>query len=202
MFGKRREEKLLEQIADVNEDLQRKLSKSERTLKDINTFLSFLSESVCKGKQICGIKKIRRYDQDVYVGYILEHKFEIEPQKTYVYTIYGYISTNVSSPIYKAELNWQFSRLETDIVKRLELANNYVCGKDMYGIGIGSAGLDVIKELARELNCSEIYGSRRPLDGKENEERLYQFYEKNGFEQRHDSDLIRYDFAKETTRKS
>ena len=50
MFGKRREEKLLEQIADVNEDLQRKLSKSERTLKDINTFLSFLSESVCKGK--------------------------------------------------------------------------------------------------------------------------------------------------------
>lgn len=78
MFEKRREGKLLEQIANVNEDLQRKLSKSERKLKDINAFLSFLSESVCKGKQICGIKKIRRYDQDVYVGYVLEHKFEIE----------------------------------------------------------------------------------------------------------------------------
>ena len=190
MFGRRKEEKLLEQISGVNEDLQRKLSKSERELKDMSSFLNFLSENVCRGKQICGIKKLRQYDKDVYVGYILEHKFEIEPQRTYVYTIY------------KAELNWQLSRLETDIVKRLELANNYVCGKDLYGIGIGSAGLDVIKELARELNCSEIYGSRRPLDGKENEERLYQFYEKNGFEQRHDTDLIRYDFAKETTRKS
>ena len=194
MFGRRKEEKLLEQISGVNEDLQRKLSKSERELKDMSSFLNFLSENVCRGKQICGIKKLRQYD--------MEHKFEIEPQRTYVYTIYGYISTNISSPIYKAELNWQLSRLETDIVKRLELANNYVCGKDLYGIGIGSAGLDVIKELARELNCSEIYGSRRPLDGKENEERLYQFYEKNGFEQRHDTDLIRYDFAKETTRKS
>lgn len=202
MFGRRKEEKLLEQISGVNEDLQRKLSKSERELKDMSSFLNFLSENVCRGKQICGMKKLRQYDKDVYVGYILEHKFEIEPQRTYVYTIYGYISTNISSPIYKAELNWQLSRLETDIVKRLELANNYVCGKDLYGIGIGSAGLDVIKELARELNCSEIYGSRRPLDGKENEERLYQFYEKNGFEQRHDTDLIRYDFAKETTRKS
>ena len=202
MFGRRKEEGLLEQIADVNEDLQRKLSKSELELKDMSSFLNFLSESACCGKQICGIKKIRQYDNDVYVGYILEHKFEIEPQRTYVYTIYGYISTNISSPIYKAELNWQLSRLETDIVKRLELANNYVCRKDLYGLGIGSAGLDVIKELARELNCSEIYGSRRPLDGKENKERLYQFYEKNGFEQSHNSDLIRYDFAKETTRKN
>ena len=202
MFGRRKEEGLLEQIADVNEDLQRKLSKSELELKDMSSFLNFLSESACCGKQICGIKKIRQYDNDVYVGYILEHKFEIEPQRTYVYTIYGYISTNISSPIYKAELNWQLSRLETDIVKRLELANNYVCGKDLYGLGIGSAGLDVIKELARELNCSEIYGSRRPLDGKENKERLYQFYEKNGFEQSHNSDLIRSDFAKETTRKN
>lgn len=202
MFGRRKEEGLLEQIADVNEDLQRKLSKSELELKDMSSFLNFLSESACCGKQICGIKKIRQYDNDVYVGYILEDKFEIEPQRTYVYTIYGYISTNISSPIYKAELNWQLSRLETDIVKRLELANNYVCGKDLYGLGIGSAGLDVIKELARELNCSEIYGSRRPLDGKENKERLYQFYEKNGFEQSHNSDLIRYDFAKETTRKN
>ena len=202
MFGRRKEEGLLEQIADVNEDLQRKLSKSELELKDMSSFLNFLSESACCGKQICGIKKIRQYDNDVYVGYILDHKLEIEPQRTYVYTIYGYISTNISSPIYKAELNWQLSRLETDIVKRLELANNYVCGKDLYGLGIGSAGLDVIKELARELNCSEIYGSRRPLDGKENKERLYQFYEKNGFEQSHNSDLIRYDFAKETTRKN
>lgn len=145
MFGRRKEEKLLEKIADVNEELQRKLSKSERELKDMSSFLNFLSESVCRGKQICGIKKIRQYDKDVYVGYILEHKFEIEPQRTYVYTIYGYISTNVSSPIYKAELNWQLSRVETNIVKRLELANNYVCGKNLYGLGIGSAGLDVIK---------------------------------------------------------
>ena len=125
MFGRRKEEKLLEQISGVNEDLQRKLSKSERELKDMSSFLNFLSENVCRGKQICGIKKLRQYDKDVYVGYILEHKFEIEPQRTYVYTIYGYISTNISSPIYKAELNWQLSRLETDIVKRLELANNY-----------------------------------------------------------------------------
>lgn len=96
----------------------------------------------------------------------------------------------------------RLNRKEHMCIRYTDLANNYVCGKDLYGIGIGSAGLDVIKELARELNCSEIYGSRRPLDGKENEERLYQFYEKNGFEQRHDTDLIRYDFAKETTRKS
>lgn len=105
-------------------------------------------------------------------------------------------------PIYKAELNWHLSRLETDIVKRLELSSNYVCGKDLYGFGIGSAGPDIIKELAGELNCSEIYGNRRPQDGKENEEKLHQFYDKNGFEQSNDSDLIRYDFTKENTRKS
>ena len=54
MFGRRKEEKLLEQISGVNEDLQRKLSKSERELKDMSSFLNFLSENVCRGKQICG----------------------------------------------------------------------------------------------------------------------------------------------------
>ena len=52
MFGRRKEEGLLEQIADVNEDLQRKLSKSELELKDMSSFLNFLSESACCGKQL------------------------------------------------------------------------------------------------------------------------------------------------------
>lgn len=46
------------------------------------------------------------------------------------------------------------------------------------------------KELARQLNCSEVYGHRRPLDGTDAD--LVKFYDKTGFEQSEDSDIIKY----------
>lgn len=41
------------------------------------------------------------------------------------------------------------------------------------------------------LNCSEVYGSRRPLDGSIDAD-LIKLYDKTGFEQSKDSDMIRY----------
>ena len=40
------------------------------------------------------------------------------------------------------------------------------------------------------LNCSEVYGNRRPLDGTDAD--LIKLYDKTGFEQSKDSDMIRY----------
>lgn len=44
---------------------------------------------------------------------------------------------------------------------------------------------------ARKLNCSEVYGNRRPLDGSIDAD-LIKLYDKTGFEQSKDSDMIRY----------
>lgn len=41
------------------------------------------------------------------------------------------------------------------------------------------------------LNCSEVYGQRRPLDGSIDAD-LIKLYDKTGFEQSKDSDMIRY----------
>jgi len=40
------------------------------------------------------------------------------------------------------------------------------------------------------LNCSEVYGHRRSLDG--TDANLVKFYDKTGFEQSEGSDMIRY----------
>lgn len=181
---------LLDNAINENSKLKDAMCKQEKQLKELQNFIDFLNLQVCDGRQICGIKKIQYRGSDTYVGYILAHKYEIEPQTTYTYDILGYLSINPQSPIYRAELNWQMSRRETDIVKKLEISKHYVCDKDLYNLGIGTTGINIIKELARQLNCSEIYGHRRPLDGTDAE--LVKFYDKTGFKQAEDSDMIRY----------
>lgn len=180
----------MDDVIDENSKLKDSMRKQEKQLRELQNFIDFLNSQVCDGRQICGIKKIQYRGSDTYVGYILAHKYEIEPQTTYTYDILGYLSINPQNPIYKAELNWQLSRRETDIVKKLEISKHYVCDKDLYNLGIGTAGINIIKELARQLNCSEIYGHRRPLDGTDAE--LVKFYDKTGFKQAEDSDMIRY----------
>lgn len=192
MFGKKvNDSKLLDDVLDENGRLKDAMRKQEIQLKELQGFIDFLNSQVCDGRQICGIKKIKYRGSDTYVGYILAHKYEIEPQTTYIYDILGYLSINPQAPIYRAELNWQLSRRETDIVKKLEISKHYVCDKDLYNLGIGTAGINIIKELARQLNCSEVYGHRRPLDGTDTD--LVKFYDKTGFEQSEDSDIIKYE---------
>lgn len=80
--------------------------------------------------------------------------------------------------VYKAELEHDFS---TDKDK-LEICSNYVTdGNERHGIG--SVGLRMIVKLARMLGCKEINGRAESyLDRtKEGEERLRNFYKKNGF---------------------
>lgn len=191
MFGKKvNDSKLLDDVLDENGRLKDAMRKQEIQLKELQGFIDFLNSHVCDGRQICGIKKIKYRGSDTYVGYILAHKYEIEPQTTYIYDILGYLSINPQAPIYRAELNWQLSRCETDIVKKLEISKHYVCDKDLYNLGIGTASINIIKELARQLNCSEVYGHRRPLDGTDAD--LVKFYNKTGFEQSEDSDIIKY----------
>ena len=71
---------------------------------------------------------------------------------------------------------------------KMKIDRNAVYDDGNENHGIGSAGLQVIIDLARRLGCTEVYGMSRPYTEMINSEnydlakkRLRHFYEKNGF---------------------
>lgn len=183
----------LEKQIQENMTLSHQLQQLERTLSDIEKCMHFINERVQKGWQLYGLEK---FEDEKYLIYFLECQFEEDPQYAYNYNLYAYVSSNLSTPVYKALLEWKFDS-RFDVKRRLYIESQYINDKNMQGHGIGTASIEMIKKIAKQLQCDSIDGLRRPLnpimsdEEKEKEsEKLYKFYEKNGFVQSQNTDRI------------
>lgn len=186
IFRKSKElEDVLEKQMELNYQIGDKLKITERSLLEYQRFLGFIDEKVEKnGWQLCGIKK---HKDGEYIAYFLESKLEEEPQYRYNYNIYAYLSSNLDTPAYKAYLGWCFKERFT-VGRVLHIDNHYVTSESLQGHGIGTESMNIIKSLAKQLQCDGIQGTREALnyaateeERKIEEEKLYKFYEKNGF---------------------
>jgi len=178
-------EDVLEKQMELNGQIGDKLKIAERSLSEYQRFLDFIDEKVEKnGWQLYGVKK---HKDDEYIAYFLESKLEEEPQYRYNYNIYAYLSSNLDTSAYKAYLGWCFKERFT-VGRVLHIDNHYVTSESLQGQGIGTESMNIIKALARQLQCDGIQGTRKALNYAETEEerkieeeKLYKFYEKNGF---------------------
>lgn len=92
------------------------------------------------------------------------------------YEIRGYISS------------FQFFEYYADVTYHsyknyLWIQDNYVKSSEMHNKGIGSLGMECIKELAKQLNCTKIQGKVQPknINDKDELQKLINFYRKNSF---------------------
>lgn len=186
IFKKSKElEYVLEKQIELNGRISDKLKIAERSLSEYQKFFDFIDEKVEKnGWQLCGIKK---HENDQYIAYFLKSKLEEEPQYRYNYNIYAYLSSDLDAPAYKAYLGWCFKERFT-VGRVLHIDNHYITCKNLQGQGIGTEAMNIIKSLAKQLQCDGIQGTREALnyaateeERKIEEEKLYKFYEKQGF---------------------
>lgn len=186
IFKKSKElEDVLEKQIELNGRISDKLKIAERSLSEYQKFLDFIDEKVEKnGWQLYGVKK---HKDDEYIAYFLESKLEEEPQYRYNYNIYAYLSSNLDTPAYKAYLGWCFKERFT-VGRILHIDNHYVTSENLQGQGIGTESMNIIKSLAKQLQCDGIQGTREALnyaateeERQIEEEKLYKFYEKQGF---------------------
>lgn len=176
---------MLEKQIALNGKIGDKLKITERSLLECQKFLDFIDAKVEKnGWQLYGIKK---HKDDEYIAYFLESKLEEEPQYRYNYNIYAYSSLSLDTPVYKAYLGWCFKERFT-VGRVLHIDNHYITCKNLQGQGIGTEAMNIIKALAKQLQCDGIQGTREALnyaateeERKIEEEKLYKFYEKQGF---------------------
>lgn len=73
----------------------------------------------------------------------------------------------------------------------LKLGDNIVLFDNLKRRRIGTAGMSIIKELAKQLHCTEIYGKRVAIPNTPEERaKLDSFYRSNGFLQDEESGSI------------
>lgn len=173
------------------------LRKSEREHEKLEKFIAWLNDLCTREKmQICGIRKIT-YGSDnqlsCYIGFVMHNRLELTSQFTYKYSIMGYLSTdmNQSHAAYNADVYQRVSNLvETNT---MHIEDNQVLCEDIKRKGVGSAGLTILKDLAKRLHCTQIDGTKvaKP-DTPAERAKLTAFYAKNGFSQTEGEDRISY----------
>lgn len=180
-----------------NEHELKTIKETIREHTELDDFIEWLNKKCFLEKwQICGIRKIK-YDEsrNCYIGFLLNNRFTDKPERNYDFTIYGFLSCDPHhTPVYRAHLKEQLSERPIGITKQLFLSENGIDLTEYWNKGIGSVGLDIIKELAKHLHCSCIYGRKVPLkDTEEEMDKLTHFYRKNGFANAADGEHILYD---------
>lgn len=140
------------------------------------------------------------YGRAEYVAFFVQSKITPFAEKgIYRYDVYGYSSQNYKTNrrIYEAT-TYQYDKPPYNgVEKHLRLEDNYIVDPDFKRKGVGSAGLDVVKELAKELRCQKIFGERiAKQDTEEERKKLFNFYKKNGFMQSEENEGIEYDMSR------
>ena len=191
-----------EMLMEANEKLRRELRRVQRDYQDLEEFITWLNEKSINDKsRIYGIKRQPLDAADTYVGFLLSAKLSVVPERTYDYCIEGYTMYNRDEPVYRALLQQQLSEIPT-MGNKLHLEETYVKGDYMQNRGIGSAGIDMIKDLAKHLHCTSIIAKRTVMRNAQNDEqkrkelqKLIHFYDKNGFSQTEESEYIEFDMS-------
>ena len=192
----------MEMLMETNEELGRELKKVQRDYQDLEDFIEWLNEKSINDKsRIYGIKRQPLDAADTYVGFLLSAKLSVVPERTYDYCIEGYTMYNRDEPVYRALLQQQLSEAPM-MGNKLHLEETYVKGEYMQNRGIGSAGIDMIKDLAKHVHCTSITAKRTVMRNTVNDEqkqaelqKLIHFYDKNGFSQPAGSEYIEFDMS-------
>lgn len=191
-----------EMLMEANEKLRRELRRVQRDYQDLEGFIAWLNKKSINDKsRIYGIKRQPLDAADTYVGFLLSAKLSVVPERTYDYCIEGYTMYNRDEPVYRAMLQQQLSDIPT-MENRLHLEETYVKGDYMQNRGIGSTGIDMIKDLAKHLHCTSIIAKRTVMRNTVSNEqkqaelqKLIHFYDKNGFSQTNGSEYIEFDMS-------
>ena len=78
-------------------------------------------------------------DKSCYIGFLLENKYTDVPERSYKYTIYGYLSNDLTRSIaYRAYIEEQLSERPLNIKKRMFLTENGIENSYTSGKGTGS----------------------------------------------------------------
>lgn len=180
------------------EELQKELRVSKRTLNDLEHFIEWMNQKSEKERaRFFGLKKFSMNKCMEYVGFMLvtSDNSKNSEDKNRKYCIIGYLCNGQKEPpkVYKAALSVNFSDDVKNIKKTIRLEENVVIDETRRGFGIGSAGIEAVKDFACQAHCSEILGLRRYCgkyennkDLEEKNRKLFRYYEKNGFQQHND----------------
>ena len=179
-------------------ELKKELIKETEKRRNFESFLSWLEEYADSHRyQFCGLRKIK--SNDFYIGFLLEVDSKCWPDKSYSYTLRGYISGYISYDStnqpedYIAHFKHLYNPRPFGITNELKLTDHCVKKKHLRRYGIGTEGITLLKNIAREFHCTKIFGERIAVEGSGiTEEELYSFYEKQGFEQPEGTKKITY----------
>lgn len=162
-------------------EIEKKCNASEYAFikKKLNT-RNFVS---LKNVRFCGVSETKR--KDIHTIFFLEYRTKIREsmeQISYEYAICGF--TEHGQRVYEAYIEHVITINSNFAILR----DNYVLDRAYENLGIGSAGLSYVQQLAKQLHCSHIEGVKHPVKtGKEERkkemDRLIYFYGKNGYKQ-------------------
>lgn len=98
-------EKILQEMLDKelerNVIIGEKLSESNRKLSELEDFLSFITAMLHeKGWRLYGLENF----ENEKIAFFLKSTYEQKPQFVYDYVLHAYLSNNLNSPIYRAQL--------------------------------------------------------------------------------------------------
>ncbi len=194
MIRQQEYDQLILELAKVKDDLCTATNRQTQ----IDGLIDFLN-SLCdkEHRQICGIQRIQIQNETRYLGFVVDTSIFDGVQNNHPYYLDGYISKTSTPPerVYRAELDFMYSTealisatvIGDEFYSQLKLKFSSVMLRHFRGFGIGSAGINAIKGIAKQTRCSEIVGIRAVLGmhpvTSEAEEALYRFYEKHGFDQ-------------------
>ena len=126
--------------------------------------------------------KIVNYSEDNRLGFFIQYAINDIYSNIVRYTIKAAISCHGNIPdynttIYYAEIDIDYDTMEATLVDNVVKPGYQNCG-------IGSRGLDYIKDFCKSQGCKCITGKKQPVPNTEEElAKLTHFYDKNGFEQ-------------------
>ena len=194
----REEEGSRRELAEAGSENE-KLRRVQQQLEELEAFISWLN-SLCDGgqKQICGIRKIAYggSDDTCYIGFVLSCQNHAGPRLIYTYDIKGYVSRNMNprDPAYSAQVEQHMTEIQMTMTSSLYIVDNQVLDPNAKHKGVGTAGIFVMKEIAKRLRCEKITGRRMAQpDTPEERAKLIAFYTKNGFSQNEENENILFD---------
>lgn len=178
------------------EKRNKELERTESEHKELEYLINWMQDYCIRKKaQFCGIQTLDMGDRKRYVGFALLSENVDEAKNEYAYSLFGFLGEKSGDlpKVYIASLMQHIvGEIPDGMAARLELVNQNVRIEPYRNHGIGTCAMYAVKDLAKQLHCGRVTGRRSPMT-EEEEEKLWNFYQKNGFCQPHDTRDFSFD---------
>lgn len=126
--------------------------------------------------------KIVNFEDNKKLGFFIQYATKSSYSNTVRYTIKAAVSCYGQNPNCNTTIYYAYIDIDYDTGKVILIDN--VVNPGYRNHGIGSRGLDYIKDFCKSQGCKCITGKKQPVPNTEEElTKLTHFYDKNGFEQ-------------------